>query len=54
MEGGDIISKLINLFFITLSLNLFITLYSIYTYLEIKLFHNLQGSKLQLKKKNFD
>ena len=48
--GGDFISKLINLFFIIYFFNFFIFIYSIYTFLDIIFFHNLQGSKLKLKK----
>ena len=48
--GGDFISKLISLFFIIYFFNFFVFLYSIYTFFDIKLFHNLQGSKLKLKK----
>ena len=44
-------SKLITLFFIIYIINFFISLYSIYTYFDIKLFHNLQGSKLKIKQK---
>ena len=46
MQGGDIISKVINYFFITYIINLFITIYSIYSFFDIKIFHNMQGSKL--------
>lgn len=49
-QGGDNIFKLVNLFFITYIINLLITLYSFYTFFDIYLFHNLQGSKLILKK----
>lgn len=52
--GGDIISKLLNIFFIFYFINLLIFLYSIYTFFEIKFFHNLQGSKLELKKQLLD
>ena len=31
-------------------MSVFINLYSIYTFFDIYLFHNLQGSKLKLKK----
>lgn len=44
-------NKLITLFFIIYIINFFISLYSIYTYFDIKLFHNLQGSKLKIKQK---
>lgn len=46
---NDIQSK-INFFFITLIINFFITIYTIYTFFEIKVFHNEQGSKLKIKK----
>jgi len=49
LQGGDIISKLIHLFFIVYIINILITFYSIYTFFDLKLFHNSQGSKLQLK-----
>ena len=43
------INKLINIFFITFSINLLITIYTIYTFFEMKVFHNEQGSKLKMK-----
>jgi len=46
------LSTLINIFFIIYIISFFITLYSIYTFFDIKLFHNLQGSKLKIKQKN--
>ena len=49
--GDDIISTLIHIFFIIYIISFFITLYSIYTFFEMKLFHNLQGSKLKIKQK---
>ena len=42
--------NLIDLFFITFIIQLLISLYSIYTLIDIKIFHNMQGSKLTLKK----
>lgn len=51
--GGDDMDILINMFFITFIINLFIVCYSIYTFFDIKIFHNLQGSKLNIKKRNF-
>lgn len=42
--------KLIDLFFITFIIQFIISLYSIYTIIDIKVFHNMQGSKLDLKK----
>ena len=50
LQGGDFISKLIDLFFITLIINSIVTFYSIYTFFDMKFFHNLQGSKLKIKK----
>lgn len=40
----------INLFFIILVTSLLINFYTIYTYINQKLLHNQQGSKLKLKK----
>lgn len=45
-------SKLITIFFIIYIINFFFTLYSIYTYFDMKFFHNLQGSKLKIKQTN--
>ena len=55
-KGGDnfkimTFSTLINIFFIIYIISFLITLYSIYTFFDIKLFHNLQGSKLKIKQK---
>ena len=44
-------TTLINIFFFIYIISFFITLYSIYTFFDIKLFHNLQGSKLKIKQK---
>ena len=41
--------ELIDYFFILLIINSFIFFYSLYTFIDIKIFHNLQGSKLKLK-----
>lgn len=46
------INTLINIFFISFIINIIITFYTIYTFFEIKVFHNLQGSKLKIKQKN--
>ena len=43
--------SLINIFFIIYIISFLITLYSIYTFFDIVLFHNLQGSKLKIKQK---
>lgn len=45
-----LVKHLIDLFFITFIINILISLYSIYTYLDNVFFHNMQGSKLKLKK----
>lgn len=44
------IIRLVNIFFIYYIICVFFTLYSIYAFFDIYVFHNLQGSKLQLKK----
>ena len=44
-----LIHKLINIFFITFIINFLITIYTIYTFFEIKIFHNEQGLKLKIK-----
>lgn len=41
--------KILDLFFILLIINIFISFYSIYTFIDIKILHNKQGSKLKLK-----
>ena len=48
MEGGFII--LIHTFFISFIIYVFITFYSIYSFIDIVVFHNLQGFKLEYKK----
>lgn len=53
LQGGENVIKLINLFFIIYFINILITLYSIYTFFEIKILHNQQGSKLKLKLRRF-
>ena len=50
LQGGDNIKTLINIFFISLIINFFISIYTIYIFLEIKVFHHKQGSKLEIKK----
>ena len=44
---------LIQLFFVSYLFYFFIILYFIYLFFEMKVFHNLQGSKLDIKKNNF-
>ena len=46
------IETLIKFFFITLIIYFFTTIYTIYIFFEVKLFHNEQGSKLKIKKQN--
>ncbi len=42
---------LIHLFFISFIINLFIVFYSIYSLIDVLIFHNFQGSILNMKKK---
>ena len=44
------IFKLIDFFFITFSINLFVSIYTIYNFFEFKILFNEQGSKLKIKK----
>lgn len=46
----EVKSILIHLFFISFIINLFISFYAIYSFVEILIFHNLQGYKLKIKK----
>jgi len=48
VKGG--IKILIHIFFISFIINLFISFYAIYSFIEILIFHNLQGFKLKIKK----
>jgi len=41
----------IHIFFISFIINLFIFIYSIYLFFDLRIFHNLQGSKLKIKNK---
>ena len=52
MEGGDNIKTLINIFFITLIINFFVSIYTIYIFFEVKIFKHEQGSKLKIKKQS--
>lgn len=45
-----LIDSLIILFFISFIINVSICFYSLYVFIDIKIFHNLQGSKLKIKK----
>lgn len=42
--------KILDLFFILLIFSLLTNFYILYTFIDIKLLHNEQGSKLKLKK----
>lgn len=48
------INKLVNIFFITLIINFFITFYTIYNFLDFKLFQNKQGIKLKIKQEKIN
>ena len=50
---GVMYINIVQLFFIILLFNIFITFYSIYTFINSKLFHNVQGAKLKILEKNF-
>ena len=39
-------------FFISLIINVFVSIYTIYLFFEIKIFNHGQGAKLNLKKQN--
>ncbi len=52
MEGGDTINWLLIIFFTSLIINLFVSIYTIYIFLEIKIFNHGQGAKLNLKKQS--
>lgn len=53
-NGKECFIILIHTFFISFIINLFIVLYSIYSFVNIIVFHNLQGLKLKVKKDSFD
>lgn len=44
--------KTLDLFFILLTISLIANFYILYTYIDIKILHNEQGSKLKLKNVN--
>ena len=52
LEGGVFFINLVDFFFIILIINSFVFFYSIYNFFNIKIFYNLQGSKLKLKSIN--
>ena len=47
-----LIDNLINIFLLIFIINFFITFYSIYTFFEVFVFQNLQGYKLNKKRKD--
>ena len=49
-NGKECFKILIHIFFISFIINLFIVFYSIYSFIDIVFFHNLQGSRLKIKK----
>ena len=50
VNGGDVIELRVNLFFIFLIIYFSICFYSIYLFINVFIFHNIQGSKLNIKK----
>lgn len=54
LTKGGISIKTLDLFFILLIINLLINFYTIYTFVDIKILHNEQGSKLKLKKEYYE
>ena len=48
------INKLINFFFITFIINFFVTIYTVYNFLDFKIFQNKQGLKLNIKKQDLN
>ena len=44
------INNLINFFFITFIINIFTMIYTIYNYLDLEIFQNKQGLKLNIKR----
>jgi len=52
LEGGDNIDWLVIIFFTSLIINLFVSIYTIYIFFEIKIFNHGQGAKLNLKKQS--
>lgn len=50
-NGGVFI--LIHFFFFSFIINLFIVFYSIYSLIDIFVFHNIQGFRLKIKKNSF-
>lgn len=53
-NGKEVKVILIHCFFISFIINFFIVLYSIYSFLDIVIFHNIQGFRLKIKKNLFD
>ena len=50
IKGGDNIQGLIHYFFISFIIHIFVVFYTIYSFFNLKVFHNLQGYKLNIKK----
>ena len=53
-NGSEVYIILIHLFFISFIINLFIVFYSIYSLIEVVLFHHNQGSILKMKRNSID
>lgn len=53
-NGRGVKIILIHCFFISFIINFFIVLYSLYSFLDIVIFHNIQGFRLKIKKNLFD
>lgn len=49
-NGRRCLFILVHAFFISFIINLFVVFYSVYSFVDIIIFHNLQGLKLKLKK----
>ena len=52
MKGGGIINLLLYFFFLSFIINFLVSIYSLYLFLEIKIFNHGQGAKLNLKKQS--
>lgn len=50
-KRGDFMEILVHLFFISFAINIFIIIYSIFPFIQILLFQDIQGSKLDIKKR---
>lgn len=53
-NGSEVFAILIHFFFLSFIINLFIVFYSIYSLIDILVFHNIHGFRLKIKKNSFD